>query len=75
MIIFSAVIMLSSKNFKSNTLKILTGLFLCVIIYYLNNIFNVLGKTEKINYILSIWTPLLILALTILLITNRINEK
>ena len=72
---FSAVIMLNSKKFKNNTLKILIGLFLCVIIYYLNNIFNVLGKTEKINYIISVWSPLLILTFVILLITNKINEK
>ena len=72
---FSAVIMLNSKKFKNNTLKILIGLFLCVIIYYLNNIFNVLGKTEKINYIISVWSPLLILTFIILLITNKINEK
>ena len=72
---FSAVIMLNTKKFKNNTLKISVGLFFCVIIYYLNNIFNVLGKTEKINYILSVWSPLLILAFIIFLITNRINEK
>ena len=72
---FSAVIMLNTKKFKNNTLKISVGLFFCVIIYYLNNIFNVLGKTEKINYILSVWSPLLILAFIIFLITNRINDK
>ena len=75
MTMFSAVIMLNSKKFKNNTLKISVGLFFCVIIYYLNNIFNVLGKTEKINYILSVWLPLLILAFIIFLITNRINDK
>ena len=72
---FSAIIMLNTKKFKNNTLKISVGLFFCVIIYYLNNIFNVLGKTEKINYILSVWSPLLILAFIIFLITNRINDK
>ena len=75
MTMFSAVIMLNTKKFKNNTLKISVGLFFCVIIYYLNNIFNVLGKTEKINYILSVWSPLLILAFIIFLITNRINDK
>ena len=72
---FSAVIMLNTKKFKNNTLKISVGLFFCVIIYYLNNIFNVLGKTEKINYIVSVWSPLLILAFIIFLITNKVNEK
>ena len=75
MTIFSGIIMLNSKKFKSNTLKISIGLFLCVIIYYLNNLFNVLGITEKIHYFASVWTPMLFLTITILLMTNRINEK
>ena len=75
MTIFSGIIMLNSKKFKSNTLKISIGLFLCVIIYYLNNLFNVLGITEKIHYFVSVWTPMLFLTITILLMTNRINEK
>ena len=75
MTMFSAIVMLNTKKFKNNTLKISIGLFSCVIIYYLNNIFNVLGKTEKINYIVSVWSPLLILAFIIFLITNNVNEK
>ncbi len=75
MTIFSSLIMLNSKKFKSNTLKISIGLFLCVIIYYLNNLFNVLGATEKIHFILSAWLPLLFLTLIILLMTYKINEK
>ena len=75
MTIFSSVIMLNSKKFKINSLKICVGLFLCVIIYYLNNLFNVLGATEKINYLMSVWLPILLLVLTILFITNKINEK
>ena len=75
MTIFSSLIMLNSKKFKSNTLKISIGLFLCVIIYYLNNLFNVLGATEKIHFILSVWLPLLFLTLIILLMTYKINEK
>ena len=75
MTIFSALIMLNSKKFKSNTLKISVGLFLCVIIYYLNNLFNVLGATEKINHFLSVWIPLVLLTFTIFFMINKINEK
>jgi lipopolysaccharide export system permease protein len=67
--------MLNTKKFINNTLKISIGIFFCVVIYYLNNLFNVLGKTEKINYIISVWSPLLILAFIIFLITNKVNEK
>lgn len=75
MIIFSSVIMLNTKKFKNNTLQISVGLFFCVIIYYLNNLFNVLGTTEKINSTISVWSPLLILTFIIFLITNKINER
>ncbi len=75
MTIFSGVIMLNSKKFKSNTLKISIGLFLCVLIYYFNNLFNILGATERLNYILSVWSPLLFLTFITMLMTSKINEK
>ena len=75
MTILSTMVMLNSKKFKSNTLKISIGLFLCVIIYYFNNLFNVLGTTEKINHIFSVWIPLIFLISISMLSTLRINEK
>ena len=75
MTLFSGFIMLNSKQYKSNTLKISIGLFLCVIIYYLNNLFNVLGATEKVNYIAAVWMPLLFLIFAILILVRKINEK
>ena len=67
MTLFSGIIMLSLKKFTSNTLKVSMGLFLSVLIYYINNIFNVLGATEKINITLSVWFPILFLFFTTLL--------
>ena len=61
MTVLSSIIMLNSKKYRSNTLKISIGLFLCVIIYYFNNLFSVLGTTDKINHILSVWVPLIFL--------------
>ena len=75
MTILASMIMLNSKKYKSNTLKISLGLFLCVIIYYFNNLFYVLGTTEKINHILSVWIPLIFLSLISLITTIKINEK
>ena len=75
MTIFSSIIMLNSKKYKSNTLKISIGLFLCVIIYYVNNLFNVMGSTEKINYLLSIWIPIVLLSFVKFIMNFRINEK
>ncbi len=75
MTIFSAIIMFNTKNFKSNTLKIVIGLFFSVIIYYISNFFNVMGNTEKIPLVLAIWTPLLLLSLINISMLLKINEK
>ncbi len=75
MTLFSSIIMLYSKEFKSNTIKISIGLFFCVLIYYFNNLFNVLGTNARINHILAIWAPLLVLSFLTMLLTSKINEK
>ena len=75
MTVFSSVLMFGSKKIKSNTLKISIGLFLCVLIYYLNNLFYVLGLTERLHYMISVWAPLFVLIFPILIMTYRVNEK
>ena len=75
MCFLAAIIMFNTKQFKSNTFKISVGLFFSVLIYYMNNFFNVMGKTEQIPMLLSIWTPILILFIINSIYTFRINEK
>ena len=75
MTILSGVIMFNTKKFKSSTLKISIGLFFCVIIYYLNNFFYVLGDTEKIPLSISVWLPLIFLVLINTQMMLKINEK
>lgn len=75
MTLLSAIIMLNVKNFKSTSFKITVGLFFCVIIYYVNNLFQVLGSTGKIPLILSVWITLIILAIVNSFLTLNINEK
>ena len=75
MTIFSAIIMFNIKRYSTSTFKISIGLFLSVIIYYINNFFNVMGKTEKFSIVASIWLPLVILLLINIIMINRINEK
>ena len=71
----SSIIMFNTKRFKSNTLKISIGLFFSVIIYYINNFFMVMGKTEKISIINSIWIPLFFLMIINAIISHKLNEK
>ena len=75
MTILSSIIMFNTKNFTSVSLKICIGLFFSVIIYYINNFFLVMGKTEKLSITFSIWMPLLFLLIINALMTYKINEK
>ena len=75
MTIFSSIIMLNTKQFKSSTIKISIGLFFSVIIYYFFNFFKVLGETEKINLINSILVPLVLLTILNTIMIRKYNEK
>ena len=75
MTIFSSVIMLSTKKLKSSILKISIGLFFSVVIYYLFNFFNVLGKTEKMNIFSSVLVPIILLSVINSIIIRKFNEK
>ena len=73
--IFSSLIMLNIKQINGTAFKISLGLFFSVIIYYLNNFFFVLGSTEKIPLIFSVFIPLSILTLLNVLMINNVNDK
>ena len=75
MTILSSIIMLNTKKSSSKVLKIIIGLFFSVVIYYINNFFNVMGSTEKLPLIVSIWTPIIFLSLINLIMLININEK
>lgn len=73
--IFASMIMFNIKNIKSSTFKISIGLFFSVIIYYLNNFSYVLGETERISLIFSVFFPLLVLTIINSLMIYKVNEK
>ena len=75
MTILSAIIMFNTRQFKSDILKICIGLFFSVTIYYLNNFFNVMGKTEKLPITISIWLPIILLLIINTIYAYKINEK
>tara|TARA_B100000035_G_scaffold226402_1_gene194841 strand:- start:228 stop:1112 length:885 start_codon:yes stop_codon:yes gene_type:complete len=75
MFIFSGIIMMSTKSFKSKNLKIIIGLFLSVIIYYINNFFYILGTSEKVGVISSIFIPLLFFTIINLIFIRNLNAK
>ena len=73
--ILSALIMFKIKRMDTTTLKISLGLFISVIIYYINNFFLVMGSTERIPLIFAIFTPLIILGIFNSVMVFKINEK
>ncbi len=73
--IFSSLIMLRIKKFKSTTFKISVGLFFSVIIYYLNNFSYVLGGAERVSLLISIFIPLMILLTINTFMIYKINDK
>ena len=75
MVIFSGIIMMNTKNFKSKNLKITIGLFFSVIIYYINNFFYVLGNSEKISILTAVTVPLLFFTLINLILLKNLNVK
>ena len=75
MTILSSIIMLNTKKSNSKVIKIIIGLFFSVVIYYINNLFNVMGSTERIPLIVSVWTPIIFLTLVNLIMLININEK
>ena len=75
MFIFSAIIMMNTKTFKNKSIKIIIGLFLSVIIYYINNFYYFLGTSEKISVVSSIIIPLTFLTIINFLFLRNINAK
>ena len=73
--IFSSIIMLNTKRLEGTTIKISIGLFFSVIIYYMNNFFHVMGNTERISVLSSVFLPLIILSIINALMITKINEK
>ena len=75
MSLLSVVFML---NFKAQTRKIFVitfGIFISVLIYYINHFFGIIGRSEAIPLSISIWIPLIILLIVSTAGLVRINEK
>jgi len=73
--IFSAIIMFNIGYQKNTLFNIALGIFLSVVIYYINNFFSVLGTNEKIPLTLSIFLPLIILSIINFISIIKLNEK
>ncbi len=75
MVIISSIIMLNIKKNKPYIFHILLGITLSVIIYYINNVFNIFGLTNKIPIYLSVFFPIIFLSIISTIGLIRINEQ
>ena len=73
--ILGAIIMFNIGYQKNSFFKIILGIFLSVIIYYINYFFNVLGSNGKIPLVISILMPLIILTIINFISIIKLNEK
>ena len=75
MTILSSIIMFNTKKTNSKIIRIIIGLSFSIGIYYINNLFSVMGATEKIPVMVSVWTPIIVLILINFIMLININEK
>ena len=73
--VLSSIIMFNFTQQKSLLFHIIIGIFMSVIIYYLNFIFNSLGNNGRIPINVSIFFPLIIVSLFSIIGLVNINEK
>tara|TARA_B100000242_G_scaffold282845_1_gene244513 strand:+ start:285 stop:1364 length:1080 start_codon:yes stop_codon:yes gene_type:complete len=75
MVIISSIIMLNIKKNRPYIFHVLLGITLSVVIYYINNIFNIFGLTNKIPIYLSVFFPIIFLSIISIIGLIRINEE
>jgi len=75
MSLLSIVMMMNLKSGLNRIFLITIGIFLSVLIYYINHFFGIIGRSEAIPLLLSIWIPLLILLIISMVGLIKINEK
>ena len=75
MTILGYVIINKLKVLKSRFFIIIFGIFISVIVYYLNYFSGVLGNNGVLPIYLSVWAPLLILFLVCNIGILKVNEN
>jgi lipopolysaccharide export system permease protein len=73
--IFASVLMLNVPFNKPKFFYLLMGIFLSVLIFYINHFSSLLGENNKLPIILSVWLPHVIVSILTGIGIVRINEK
>ena len=75
MTILGFLIINKLKRFKTKFFTILFGIFVSVLVYYLNYFSSLLGNKGALPVYLSVWVPMLILFLICNIGMIRVNEN
>jgi lipopolysaccharide export system permease protein len=75
MALFSIVIMMNLTPQANKIFIIAFSILISVLIYYVNYFFGIIGRSETIPLLVSIWVPLLLLFIISTIGLVKINEK
>jgi len=75
MVCLSSILMFNVKFNRSKIFNFILGIFISVVIYYVNFFFKLLTESEKIPLMVSVWAPQIILLLISCIGLIKINEK
>ena len=75
MALFSIVIMMNLTTQTNKIFIIALSILISVLIYYINHFFGIIGRSETIPLLVSIWIPLFLLFLISAIGLVKINEK
>ena len=73
--IFASVLMLNVPVNKPKIFYLLMGIFVSVLIFYINHFSSLLGENNKLPVIMSVWLPHVIVLILTTIGMVRINEK
>ena len=73
--IFASVLMLNVSANKPKIFYLLMGIFVSVLIFYVNHFSSLLGENNKLPITLSVWLPHLVISILTTIGMVRVNEK
>ena len=73
--IFASVLMLNVPINKPKIFYLLMGIFVSVLIFYINHFSSLLGENNKLPVVMSVWLPHVIVSILTAIGMVRVNEK
>ena len=75
MVCLSSILMFNVRYNRSRIFNFILGIFISVVIYYVNFFFKLLTESEKIPLVVSVWAPQIVLLLIACIGLVKVNEK